>query len=71
MMAKAPEAPAPSEAAPKTKRVSDPELLAISACARHLDDLTESARCRVMRYLTDKYSPETGPQWEPVGQQDD
>lgn len=51
-----PELPAPNEAAPKTKRVADPELQAISEITKHMAALDPAAQNRVMSYLLARYS---------------
>lgn len=59
MATKQPELPAPSEAAPKNKRVADPELLAINNIAKCMEELDGAAQQRVVSYLNSRYSPAT------------
>lgn len=54
MATKQPELPAP-EATPKTKRVADPELLAINNIAKHMAELDVAAQGRVMSYLCSRF----------------
>lgn len=56
MATKQPELPAPNEAAPKTKRVADPELLAINNIAKCMEELDGAAQQRVVSYLNSRYS---------------
>lgn len=63
-MAKQPDLPTTENVGPKTKRVSDPELLAISGITRAMEELDEAAVGRVMAYLNARYckpKPVDGP----------
>ena len=49
------EAPADTETDASKRRPADPELRVIAAILRLLGDIPESARSRVMTYLSDRY----------------
>lgn len=54
-MANQPDLPTTENVGPKTKRVADPELLAINTISKSMEELDEAAVGRVMAYLNARY----------------
>lgn len=46
-----------SEEQAKTKRVGDPELLAMNAIGKAMESLDETTQQRVLAWIKSKYSP--------------